>query len=77
LGPDEFLVLGFDAAVDFRPTMGTGFTAAQFLQVEQGIYENGAWKTTDRGRTYQGSFTPPSITLPAQGAIYRVKLMRY
>ena len=77
LGPDEFLVMGFNAGVDFRPTVGSGFTAAQFLQVEEGAYENGAWKTTNRGRVYQGSYTPPSVSLSAQGAIFRVKLMRY
>jgi hypothetical protein len=77
LGPDEFLVMGFQAGVDFRPTMGSGFTSAQFLQVEEGVYENGQWKTTNIGRAYQGSYTPPSISLPAQGAIFRVKLMRY
>ncbi len=77
LGPDEYLVLGFNAAVDFRPTVGSGFTAAQFLQVEEGVYENGVWKTTNRGRTYQGSYGPPSVSLPSQGAIFRVKLMRY
>ena len=77
LGPDEFLILGFDSAVDFQPVAGSDYTAAQFLQVEQGVYENGAWKQTARGRTYQGSYDPPSVSLPAQGAIYRVKLMRY
>jgi hypothetical protein len=77
LGPDEFLIMGFNAAVDIRPTVGSGFTAAQFLQVEEGVYENGVWKTTNLGRTYQGSYTPPSVSLPAQGAIFRVKLMRY
>jgi len=77
LGPDEFLIMGFNASVDFRPTVGSGFTAAQFLQVEEGVYENGVWKTTNVGRTYQGSFTPPGISLTAQGSIYRVKLMRY
>jgi len=77
LGPDEFLIIGFQAGVDFRPALGSGFTSAQFLQVEEGVYENGQWKTTNIGRTYQGSYTPPSVSLPAQGAIYRVKLMRY
>jgi hypothetical protein len=77
LGPDEFLILGFDSAVDFRPRVGSKYTAAQLLQADQVVYENGAWKTTARGRTYQGSYDPPSVTLPAQGAIYRVKLMRY
>jgi hypothetical protein len=77
LGPDEFLIMGFNAAVDIRPTVGSGFTAAQFLQVEEGVYENGVWKTTNPGRTYQGDHSPPSVSLPAQGAIFRVKLMRY
>jgi hypothetical protein len=77
LGPDEFLILGFDSAVDFRPLVGSKYTAAQLLQADQVVYENGAWKTTGRGRTYQGSYDPPSVSLPAQGAIYRVKLMRY
>jgi len=77
LGPDEFLILGFRAAVDFRPAVGSGFTAAQFLQAEEGVYENGVWKTTNRGRIYQGSYAPPSVSLPAQGAIFRAKLMRY
>jgi hypothetical protein len=60
LGPDEFLIMGFNAAVDIRPTAGSGFTAAQCLQVEEGVYENGAWKRTNLGRTYQGSYTPPA-----------------
>ena len=77
LGPDEFLILGFSAGVDIRPTVGSGFTAAQFLQVEEGVYDNGVWKTTNLGRTYQGSSSPPSVSLPAQGSIFRVKLMRY
>jgi hypothetical protein len=77
LGPDEFLILGFDSSVDFQPVVGSDYTSAQLLQSEQGVYENGAWKPTARGRTYQGSYDPPSVSLPAQGAIYRVKLMRY
>jgi len=77
LGPDEFLIMGFSAGVDIRPTVGSGFNAAQFLQVEEGVYENGVWKTTNLGRTYQGSTSPPSVPLPAQGAIFRVKLMRF
>ena len=77
LGPDEFLIMGFSAAVDIRPTVGSGFTAAQFLQVEEGVYENGVWKTTNLGRTYQGCYSPPGVSLPAQGSIFRVKLMRY
>jgi Domain of unknown function (DUF5597) len=77
LAPDEYLIMGFNATVDFRPTVGSGFTAAQFLQVEEGAYEGGVWKTSNLGRTYQGDHAPPSVSLPAQGLVIRVKLMRY
>ena len=43
--------------------VGSGFTAAQFIRVEEGVYENGVWKTTNVGRTYQGSFTRPALFL--------------
>jgi len=75
-GADAVLILGFDAAVDFPPVVGSDNTSAQLLQVEQGVYENGAWKQTARAG-------PPGIVrsaqcepCPAQGAIYRVRLMR-
>jgi hypothetical protein len=31
LGPDEFFVMGFDSAVEFRPGVGSGYAGAQFL----------------------------------------------
>lgn len=77
VGPDDFLLMGFDAAVEFKPAMGSGYTAAQFLQVEYGVYENGVWKPAERGSTSQGDYAPPTIRLPSQGALIRVKLMRY
>jgi hypothetical protein len=78
LGPDEFLVLGFDSNVEFRPGQGSEFTAAQFLEADEGVYdENGVWKRTDIGRTAQGDYAPPTISLPAQGALFKVKLMRF
>jgi hypothetical protein len=77
LGPDEFLVLGFDAAVEFKPAMGSAFTAAQLLQVEYGTYENSQWKATERGSTSQSDYALPTVRLPSQGAMIRVRLMRY
>jgi len=76
VGANEFLIMGFNAAADFRPTVGSGFTAAQFLQVEEGIYDNGVWKTTNVGRTYQGT-TPRPASLSRRRLHLRVKLMRY
>ncbi len=77
LGPDEFLVMGFESSVEWRPVQGSDFTAAQLLQAEEGFYENGAWKRTVLGRTSQGDYAGPTVSLPAQGALMRVKLMRY
>jgi hypothetical protein len=78
LGPDEFLVLGFDSIVEFRPSQGSDFAAAQFLEADEGVWDdNGVWKRTDIGRTAQGDYAPPTVTLPAQGALFKVKLIRY
>lgn len=77
LGPDEFLVLGFGSSVEFRPSQGSDYTAAQLLSDEQGLYENGVWKTTVRGETAQGDYTGPIVNLPENGALVKVKLMKY
>jgi hypothetical protein len=74
LGPDEFLIAGFDAALDFKPPMGSEQTAAQCLLVEEGAYENGAWKRTG---LRNGDQTTPGLVFSPQGALIRVKLMRY
>jgi hypothetical protein len=77
LGPDEFLVLGFASAVEFRPVQGSDYTAAQLVSNEQGVYENGVWKTTVQGQTAQGDYTGPIVNLPENGAMVKVKLMKY
>jgi len=74
LGPDEFLIAGFDAALDFKPSMGSAFTGAQFLKVEEGRYEHGAWQPT---ALRVGNFTDGGLPLPPQGTLLRVHLMRY
>jgi hypothetical protein len=77
MGPDEFLVLGFGSAVEFRPAQGSDYTAAQLLSSEQGRYENGVWKATVKGQTAQGDYTGPIVNLPDNGALVRVRLMKY
>jgi hypothetical protein len=74
LGPDEFLIAGFDAALDFKPPMGSEFNNAQFILVEEGTYEKGDWKTT---RERNGDMNTSGLRLPADGALIKVKLMRY
>jgi hypothetical protein len=74
LGPDEFLIAGFDAALDFKPPMGSGLTDVQFLRVEEGIYENGQWKPT---LLRNGDFTSAGLRFPSGGVLIQAKLMRY
>jgi hypothetical protein len=74
LGPDEFLIAGFDAALDFTPPMGSDYTKAQCLLVEEGTYENGVWKMTC---LRNGDFSIGGVTLSAQGAMIKAKLMKY
>jgi hypothetical protein len=74
LGPDEFLIAGFDAALDFKPSLGSSFSGAQFLKVEQGVYEKDGWKAT---RVMNGNFTDGGLPLSSDGALMRVTLMRY
>ena len=77
LGPDEFLVMGFGSAVEFRPVQGSNYTAAQLVSNEQGVYENDVWRTTVEGQTAQGDYTGPIVNLPENGALVKVKLMKY
>jgi len=77
LAPDQFLLLGFGSAVEFRPVQGSDYTAAQLVSNEQGLYENGVWRTTAQGQTAQGDYTGPIASLPETGALAKVKVMRY
>jgi hypothetical protein len=74
LAPDEFVLMGFDAHVQFRPVRGSKEKNAQFLRTEEGTYVGDEWKAT---RILNGDETFFSARLPAQGAILRVKLMAY
>lgn len=63
LGPDEFLVTGFDASVTFHLPGKLPWIRSEILSAEQGVYENGVWKPlrllngdeTDRGLRFVGA----------------------
>ncbi len=74
LGPDEFLIMGFDADLEFRPAWGSHFAGAQFVEVEEGVYENGVWKRTE---IRNGDFSDRGIVLSSRGAMVRAKAIRY
>jgi len=74
VAPDEFIVMGFDARVDFRTSRSSKFQNAQFLRVEEGTFVNGEWKAS---RLLNGDETFFGFFLPATGAIIRAKLTSY
>jgi hypothetical protein len=74
LAPDEFVVMGFDAHVEFRPVRGSKEQNAQFLKVEEGTYVDGQWKTT---RVLNGDETFFSARLLPQGTMLHIKVMAY
>lgn len=75
VGPDEFLVAGFDVSVSFRLPAANHAQQLEILRAEQGTYVDGKWTTsrilngdeTDRGLNFRSG----SLPLPV-----RIKLLR-
>ena len=68
LGPDEFLVAGSDVRISFGLASPAPGENSQFLDVEEGTFENGRWVMT---RRWNGDQTDYGLNLrdadPAQG----------
>ena len=73
-GPQEFVVAGFDATVNFRPRFGSAAPRADFVSAEEGAYEAGVWKPR---RQLSGDEIFFGLRLPAEGTVVKVKLMKY
>ncbi len=74
IGPDEFLVLGFDARVDFSLARPEVHEHPQYLRVEQGTYEGTAWKSA---RWLNGDETDYGLNFGDNGSILHVKMGTY
>ncbi len=72
LSDDKFLLMGFDCKFMFRPGYGSGFRSAEYILVEEGYFEGDKWI---RKRIWNGDALYHS-TLPAEGAILKIKLRR-
>jgi beta-galactosidase GanA len=72
LGPDEFLVTGMAARVDFKPT--DAGKHREFLKVEEGTYVDGKWKFL---RIWNGDQTDYGLNFTTQPQVLRVTLMSY
>jgi beta-galactosidase GanA len=73
LGPDEFMVTGVSARVDFRPTDAAG-KHREFVRVEEGTYVDGKWKFL---RIWNGDQTDYGLNFTTQPQVLRVTLMTY
>ena len=77
LGPDEFLVTGVHARVDFEPvTTATGPEKPQRLWavVEEGSYVDGKWQAV---RIWNGDQTDYGLNFTSQAQVLRVKLSTF
>ncbi len=70
LAPDEFVVVGARFSIDFRELEGPP-RDAEFLDLEEGAFENDLWKPA---RRLNGDEL--HVTLPAKARILRVRLIR-
>ena len=72
LAGNQFLVAGFYCRVDFRPTAPG--KRRQFLRVEEGIYENGAFKFQ---RVLNGDQTDGGLDFSSEPLVLRVSVASY
>ena len=72
LQPDEFLIMGFDSTIDFRPPVTSGHKD-RFVEIEEGLYKDGVW-TPDKFQPGVSASLARGLTLPKEGAMLRVKL---
>ncbi|QMU30881.1 DUF5597 domain-containing protein [Adhaeribacter radiodurans] len=70
LNPNEFILMGFDTKFQFRPKLGSGFSTAEFIAVEEGTYVDSVWQKI---RNWNGDEVYHS-TLTPEGVILKVKL---
>jgi beta-galactosidase GanA len=71
LGPDEFLLTGVSARVDFRPTDAAGGKHREFMRVEEGTYVDGKWKFL---RIWNGDQTDYGLNFTTAPQVLRVTL---
>lgn len=74
LAPDQFLVTGISARVDFRPTNATGEKHREFVRVEEGTYVDGKWKFM---RIWNGDQTDYGLNFTTIPQVLRVTLTTF
>ena len=72
--PDEFLILGFDSTIDFRPPVMSGHGEARFVQIEEGVYTDGVWTPVKSQPSVSARSPARGLALPKEGAMLHLKL---
>ena len=74
LAPNQFLVTGYLAHLDFKPTDASSGAHREYLKVEEGVYENGTFKML---RIRNGDETDWGLGCGSVPAVLRVTLGMY
>jgi len=74
LWPDEFLVTGVSARVDFGLTDATSGKHRAYIRVEEGSYVDGKWKMA---RIWNGDQTDYGLNFKSLPQVLHVTLMTY
>jgi len=74
LGPDEFLVTGVDASVNFHLPGKLPWIRSEIITAEQGFYDHGVWKPL---RLWNGDETDRGLAFHDQPAVVRVRMGRF
>lgn len=74
LRPDEYLVTGYHARVEFVLADKAGGAKLQFARVEEGVYEAGVWKFL---RVWNGDQTDWGLNFTSAPQVLRVRLATY
>jgi hypothetical protein len=74
LGPDEFLVTGVSARVDFRPADAASGKHREFVRVEEGTYVDGKFKFL---RIWNGDQTDYGLNFTGLPQVLRVTLTTF
>lgn len=74
VGPDEYLVVGFNTRVAFSLTDAEPLRSMIYLRVEEGYYRNGRWVFL---RNWNGDQTDYGLNLTNRDTVLKVKLGSY
>jgi hypothetical protein len=74
LGPDEFLITGFDVGIRFHLPGQLPFIRSQVLTAQEGSYENGEWKGK---RLLNGDEVDRGLTFHQQPTVVRVRMGKF